>query len=78
MADRCNALTGRGQCRATQHLSRTRVTVYRSPHFKKKIPGDAVIMLCPRHLRLSPLEWLLLSDCKTKPAPPAEGAEDHA
>lgn len=63
---RCQAVVGKGsaQCRATKHLTRTQVSLFRSKDFIEKLPEGAIILLCPKHLRLSVVERLVLS-CKS-------------
>lgn len=75
MSERCNAITGRGQCRASENLNRTLVTVFRDERFAKgnKIPAECMIHLCAKHLRLSPLEWMVLSNLKSLRPTPENG-----
>lgn len=55
----CNAVQGRNQCRATKDLTRTLISLVRSPGWEKKLPEKAIVMLCPKHLRLTVLETLV-------------------
>lgn len=61
MSDRCSAFVVRGQCRATKSLTRTRITIHRETTFVAKLPEQAIILLCPKHLQITSLERLVLS-----------------
>lgn len=64
MSDRCSAFLRRGQCRAMKSLTRVRITIHREPHFVAKLPEQAVILLCPKHLQMSLIEKLVASGKK--------------
>ena len=59
--ERCCAYEDERQCRRTKNLTRTRITVHREKTFLDKLPEGAVILLCPKHLRLSVLERAILT-----------------
>jgi hypothetical protein len=61
---RCQAFENGKQCRRSKNLTRTLITIHREEHFIAKLPEGAVVVLCPDHLRLSPLEHLLLRSLK--------------
>jgi len=69
---RCQAFDGRHQCRRSKDLTRTRITIHREKEFLLKLPEEAVVLLCPSHLRLSPFEGLLLSSKRLQSANAAE------
>jgi hypothetical protein len=61
MKERCSAFDG-SQCRKTKNLTRTRITIVREPHFVAKLPKEAIVWLCPDHLKLGILERLLMME----------------
>lgn len=75
MNGRCQAVSDNGkQCRRTKHLSRTLVSLVRQGVFSQKLPPGAIIMLCPQHLRLSPMERIVMSSRKFANAVEERGA----
>ena len=64
---RCQAVDNGRCCPCSANLTRTKITIHREPRFLDKLPEEAIIYLCPRHLRLSPLE-ILLATRKTRAA----------
>ncbi len=68
---RCNASNGHTQCRATKELTNVLITIHREPKFDAKLPGHAIIKLCPRHLKMSWLERLVATNGKH--LPPKDG-----
>lgn len=61
---RCQAATGSRQCRKTKDLTRTLITIHRESVFVAKLPANAIILLCPNHLQISPLEKIIASGIK--------------
>lgn len=59
--ERCQAFENGKSCRCSKNLTRTQISIYRSKTFAAKLPEGAIILLCPKHLRLSPLEHLIAS-----------------
>ena len=63
MSERCQASdNGRTQCRIRKNLMSVLVSLDREPHFRDKLCEQAIIRLCPRHLKLNVLERLALRD----------------
>lgn len=67
MRERCNAKVGKNaQCRATQDLARVWLTVFITQGYEKSIPAEVLVHLCQKHLKLSPLQWLVATSKRTK------------
>ena len=62
MPERCSAIYGDKQCRRTKNLTRTRITIVRTKHFIAKLPKEAVVLLCPECLKISPLEKMVMTE----------------
>lgn len=63
--ERCQAATSKGtQCRKTKDLTRTFLTIHREPAFVAKLPENVIVLLCPTHLRLSPVQKLVMRSIK--------------
>lgn len=64
-AERCNAVIGKGQCRCSKNLTRTRLSVFKNKYFKDRLPNDVIVVLCPKHLKITLIEALILSSPRT-------------